>query len=153
MSVLRDQLIEAMNSLTPENWRKGAYFQREGNSSDICMCAHGAAQAVVNPVCKLAVHSLNDVAANRAVYSAENASLVAAKIKASKSSPEIWSNRPDWVKQDCVSNGQNYGNFDIHYLMGMVGLTTVFNDATNTTLEMVKEKFQQAIELATELNV
>lgn len=39
-------LIQARDSLTAENWSKGDYFsQRDGN---ICMCAHGAVQAIIN---------------------------------------------------------------------------------------------------------
>ena len=56
---------------------------------------------------------------------------------------KVWKSRPYWVNAD-----SDKGNLQVHYLMGMVGLTTTFNDHKNTTLEMVKEKFTKAYEVA-----
>jgi hypothetical protein len=65
----------------------------------------------------------------------------------------IWNKRSNWVKDDYQHNGVVYGNKDAHYLLGMVGLTASFNDATDTTLEMIHQKFDEAIELARQLGL
>lgn len=56
----------------------------------------------------------------------------------------VWEHRPSWVRGRTVESS---------YLLGAVGLTASFNDAVYTTLEMVKEKFEQAAELADLLGV
>jgi len=50
-------LIQARDSLTPENWRKGFYFQEDNGT--LCMCAHGAVQAIANPQCRLAINTVS----------------------------------------------------------------------------------------------
>jgi hypothetical protein len=66
---------------------------------------------------------------------------------------KLWDERPSWVKNNFTANGSDYGTKDAHYLLGMVGLTAAFNDRENTTLEMVHAKFDEAIELARQLNL
>lgn len=61
----------------------------------------------------------------------------------------FWDQRPDWVSK----TNPDYGSFDAHYLLGMVGLTANFNDDPKTTLEMIREKFRQAIVLAEDLGI
>ncbi len=141
-------LTEARNSLTPANWRKGAYFQSENNN--LCMCAHGAVQALINPVCKARLLQ-SDITGASADASAGAGASVAGAGGANASAN--WTDRPDWVKNDVVYNNKNYGNGEAHYLLGMVGLTIGFNDRSDTTYEMVIEKFNEAIQLANQLGV
>ncbi len=147
-------LTEARNSLTPVNWRKGTYFQQDHNT--LCMCAHGAVQALVNPVCRERL-LLSDIAGAGALArvgaraSADQGKR--AGERAGGSASANWTNRPDWVKNDIVSDRINYGNGDANYLLGMVGLTVSFNDHSGTTYEMVIEKFNEAIQLANQLGI
>jgi hypothetical protein len=65
----------------------------------------------------------------------------------------IWEQRPSWIKDSFLQNNVDYGSKDAHYLLGMVGLTASFNDAKTTTLAMVHQKFDEAIELARQLSL
>jgi hypothetical protein len=146
-SQIVQDLITARDSLTPETWIKGNYFKQKENT--LCMCAHGAVQKVVNPVCKKAASAAGTVPV--AVADAGAGSALA--IKQYKDPLQAWNARPDYVRQDLIYNNINYGSRDLHYLLGMVGLTITFNDDPNTTLEMVKNKFNEAIELAKLLKI
>lgn len=147
MSSIVHILEQAKNSLTPETWGKEGYFFIQNNN--LRMCAHGAIQALVNPVCRVvldknraAAHPATAIA--RAVADAVRAALARRMATQSKSLKEIWNDCPDWVKN---------ADTNIHYLLGMVGLTIAFNDDPNTTLEMVHQKFDEAIKLAQELGI
>ncbi len=143
---LAETLTEARNSLTPLNWRKGSYFKQENDT--LCMCAHGAVQALVNPVCRERLLQ-SDIGGAEASARAD----AGASAGASASAGVNWTNRHDWVKKDHIRNNKNYGNLEVHYLLGMVGLTTAFNDSPNTIYEMVIEKFNEAIQLANQFGV
>lgn len=143
-------LTEARDSLTLETWIKRDYFRSENKT--ICMCAHGAVQKIVNPKVKPYLEKLDISAAaaaallaGAAASGAASASLAMYNVKDNPRKPllKFWNERHDWIKEDC-----GYGIKDAHYLLGMVGLTINFNDDTNTTLDMVKDKFNEAIELA-----
>ncbi len=138
-------LIEARNSLTPVNWRKGNFFKLENNN--LCMCAHGAVQALINPACKVVLQELDIASVN---YAPASRGAIAG---AGAGEGANWTNRPYWVKNDHIHNNKNYGNGEAHYLLGMVGLTILFNDRPDTTYEMVIEKFNEAIQLANQLGV
>jgi len=152
METLSDILIQARDSLTPKNWRKGAYFKDDNGT--LCMCAHGAVQAIANPQCRLKLAESLVMAPATALAAATAASVGAGEAANSPSSTTTaqqkndWNNRPDWVKRERIINNKNYGNLDTSYLLGMVGLTITFNDDPDTTYEMVIEKFNKAIELA-----
>ncbi len=148
---LAETLTEARDSLTPVNWRKGAYFKLENNA--LCMCAHGAVQMLVNPRCALKMFSIRDHISAAAASSNERIYRREHPFRAPLGEAVIWNNRPNWVKNDFVQDKINYGDLDAHYLLGMVGLTIGFNDKKSTTYEMVIEKFNEAIELATRLGV
>lgn len=60
----------------------------------------------------------------------------------------IWNSRPKWVSEQ-----SKHGVRDAHYLLGLVGLTAMFNDALTTTLADVKAKFEEAAKLADLLEV
>lgn len=47
MKQLTQDLIKVKELLTKETWIKKSYFKEKDNQ--LCMCGHGAAQAVVNP--------------------------------------------------------------------------------------------------------
>lgn len=154
---LQSQLLAARDSLSPSNWRKGHYFRTENNI--LCMCAHGALQAQVNPVCKSKIDNSKSAPADAAVVTAVVAAVVAVVTSAvvgedpSLSLKEIWDKRSEYVKNDRIYDSLNYGNGEAHYLLGMVGLTTTFNDAKDTTFEMLIAKFDEAIALANQLGV
>lgn len=208
-------LTQARDSLT-DNWNKGSYFAAVNDR--LCMCSHGAVQAIVNPSVKQALEmgqvaiqqdspinatpkqstahlACSKVASPlpRAVFSARDAlwertgephepvrerlrpaaplqstvnrardalrdglhlaPVVAAEAAVSPSAlpmfKSLWENRPEWVKSEL----RGHGSLDAHYLLGMVGLTSSFNDDPNTTLQMVKGKFTEAIDLAHQLEV
>lgn len=150
-------------TLTLENWRKCVYFKED--QGQLCMCAHGALQARVNPEVKKALTITTDVLASRApapapaveeaAMAGAGAQMLAVSIENNfaASSSEIWNLRSSSSRSDYIYNGKNYGKREAHYLLGIVGLTVAFNDAKDTTLEMVKEKFREASKLATQLGV
>lgn len=164
---LLNSLRIVKHRLTEELWIKDNYFEAKGDK--LCMCPHGGAQSVVNPkVRSLVVGGDSHVdryldprvratTATRAAHRRDRAHGLGATYRAAHdaraatnrlSSQDIWNSRPSWVKENT-----DYGNLEIHYLMGMVGLDVIFNDDKNTTFAMVQEKLDQAIALAQELNV
>ena len=52
---------------------------------------------------------------------------------------KVWHDCPNWINSDMLR---------AHYIMGMVGLTFHFNDVPSTSLDDIKDKFDQAIELS-----
>jgi hypothetical protein len=62
----------------------------------------------------------------------------------------VWKNRPDWVKKERFFNSISYGFVNLHFLMGMFGITVDFNDNSNTTLDMLKDKLSEAAKWAEE---
>lgn len=151
-----EQLSQVRDSLTLDNWNKGSYFSNKNNI--LCMCVHGAGQALVNPEVKKALENNKVVAALVASDLSVDASLAgeraAGRASASVASAvavetnnkllELWSNRPDWIKQERIYNSISYGFVNLHYLMGMFGITASFNDSPNTTLDMLKDKLSEA---------
>jgi hypothetical protein len=147
-SKIVQDLSAARDLLTPETWQKGAYFGERNDT--LCMCAHGAVQRVVNPECKKAFNSQQAAS----VASAYMGSLVDEVRRLDTLSIILkWDRRSDWVRIDTIVSNKNRGNRDLHYLLCMVGLTPNFNDQHSTTLEMVKAKFNEAIELAKTLGI
>ena len=174
MNTLLSQLHQLNQNLNRSNWRKGSYFQvatsDSSNPDTLCMCIHGAAASVCNPRVKGLLELYKDdvklaaepaaapaavAAAGSAARSGAGAAEAAAeaKIQKGKTPQEVWNNRPDWVKRDYIRDGRNYGNLNLHFLLGMVGATTTWNDDPNTTLEMVHAKIDEAIVLAGVLGV
>jgi hypothetical protein len=157
-SQIVQDLIAARDSLTSENWSQGSYFKPDEQGSKVCMCAHGAVQRVVNPECKKALTIYDMMAAMHATdYISTDASdasdsAFSSRIKGYKLNI-VWNDRQLWVRENFLHQGKNYGNKELHYLLGMVGLTVHFNDHPDTTLEMVKNKFDEAIELAKNLQL
>jgi hypothetical protein len=94
---------------------------------------------------------LDDAIDGGSIEVASVASLALGKLTSIKQ--DIWNNRPDWVRHNRIVDRCDYGNLDVHFLLGMVGLTVSYNDAPNTTLEMIRGKFTEAISLAQELGV
>jgi hypothetical protein len=134
-SQLVNDLITAKNYLTPETWSRGPYFSEK--SGTVCMCAHGAVQLVINPSCKDSI-IIGDIKGANIHASDHSPAERAVRGYADNDKPNFhttWQKQPKSIKQ-------------IHYLLGAVGLTTMFNDHPSTTLEMVKTKFDEAIALA-----
>lgn len=139
-------------SLTEKNWTQKSFFAppRDGATNvALCMCAHGALQARINPAVQKfmlkgqfpTVHVRYDVAARDTTP----------KLNSHLSSSQIWDLRDYSYRMD-VFDGTK-GKPEAHYLLVMVGLTYDFNDHPGTTVEMVKAKFQEAAQLARELGV
>lgn len=146
-SLLVSQMMATRDSLTEENWRKGKYFSEENGK--LCMCVHGAGQVQVNPK---VIQALNANDKDRYAFVAVatlDAIPSAAVAHFSKNNStdllSVWNNRPSWV-----SNDYGYGVKDLHFLFGMFGLTSAFNDAKETTLDMIKAKINEAIAWAEE---
>lgn len=149
-----EAIIAAMNKLTDENWIKGNYFKN--NDNKICMCAHGAVQSETNSrVKEILLQLITDAAADTAPLSGAAALCRAAAWAAltvrgavdADGAVNYYGNVPEWItKQNSV-----YGNLKAHYCLGLVGLTTSFNDHKDTTLQMVKEKMLLAAKKAEEI--
>lgn len=56
---------------------------------------------------------------------------------------KVWNGRPWYVKCN-----DDTGNLELHYLLGMFGITATFNDAEGTTLEMLHERLNVAADWA-----
>lgn len=167
---ITESLQEASDSLTEANWHKGSYFtEKEGV---LCMCAHGAVQALVNPDVVAALTpsparsprpgelaEAEAPAARAATATAAMATAAAATgataafvgaarvtVAVEFQTAALYKKRPSWV------SGSSRG-LNAHYIMGMVGLTVGYNDAADTNLVKVKAKFSDAISIAKELGV
>ncbi len=149
MTTLADILKAARDSLTEETWLKGSYFQEE--SGKLCMCAHGAVQAQVNPIVKQLVNdselttlSIAEKATQESRMGAMAANYAVRDFELSKMEMDYaWRGRPSHMSQD----GKR-GTLEAHYLLGLVGLTGSFNDEPGTHLQDVKDKFNEAISFA-----
>ena len=149
-SKMVEMLQEMKASLTEETHFKGKYFTVKNNH--ICMCIHGAADAVCNPRVKKILSSYTGDRAVRA-NSEANFPPYVNTIRHKNSSKETWDSRPDYIKQDFIYQNINYGNRDLHFLLYMVGATIIWNDLPTTTLEMVHAKIDEAIVLAGVLSI
>lgn len=145
-----DDLAE---TLTKENWYQSFLFY--SNKDTLCMCAHGALQARINPKTRMALSrypvytpisqgASGILAANEGRYVSSRNPLLTPQ--------EVWDIRPARYRNE-VTDYLGHGVLEAHYLLGMVGLTAIFNDASSTTLEMVQAKFREAAALARTLNV
>lgn len=150
-------ILKTKASLTLENWRKVPYFQAD--QGQLYMCAHGALQAIVNPEVKAFLRSnmtgtdlrsaaRSWAASGHAPSTRASWAEAAMRNNPSASPQEIWDLCSSWARSDYIYNGKNYGKSEAHYLLGMVGLTAIFNDATDTTFEMIQQKFGEAHALA-----
>lgn len=182
MTTVAQDIRNAAAALTTATWKKGAYVSV--NKGALCMCAHGALQAQVNPEVKRCIAeyvvpvvwvapvawatqvAAAGAAAEAVVVAAEPAVAAAAAAARSVAAADyaaaaledaagravaaraVWASRPRWVKTPSYR-----GSLEAHYILGMVGLTAAYNDSASTTLTDVKEKFEQAAQLAEELGV
>jgi hypothetical protein len=136
-------LREVRDSLTAENWDKKCLNFSTRNNNLYGMSAHGAAQRLVNLEVKKALEKNNVTHAKLITNSALTAARVG-KDNISKNDKDhfsVWKNRPDWVKYYIW---EGYGNLNLHYLMGMFGLTWGFEIQDSTTLDMIQEKLSEA---------
>jgi hypothetical protein len=136
-------LREVRDSLTKENWVKGYYFDIKNNI--VYMSIHGAAQRLVNPQVRKALEDNNIFAARRCAIDASPAAAVNAAVAILNNNHilSIWKNRPNWVKEDYIYDNKNYGNLNLHYLVGMFGLTKEFESKESTTLDMIQERLSE----------
>lgn len=167
MNTVAQKLTEARDYLTPETWAKKAFFHISPDNQ-ICMCAHAAVQLAINQSLKKFVSHLQNPgvldpgSANNSnlnlrtinichTFSLSEAHEGAMLIEAFGSIQKAWENRPKrgiWCSGDYPDN-EEY----IHCFLGMIGLTSSFNDDPETTYDMVIEKFNQAISVAEELGI
>lgn len=171
-----NQILEVKKILT-SGWTKKRYFQAENDK--ICCCVHGAGQKICNPrvtqifkyfqTTALVVTSAARAAvaaaraAAEAARAAEEAAVAMVMVEAASAaacSPalgsaeasgqakleKIWKNRPGWVSK----TDPTHGNLNLHYLMGMFGITTSFNDCRNTSLDMMLDKLDECAAWTTE---
>lgn len=154
---LSEQIREAARLLTSETWNQDSYFS--ARSGRVCMCAHGAMQVVVNEHVRRALSlpvadmeavaaAVRASAAGRAAGAAERAadaaSLAAGEARAFGTDADqadirrAWERRPSWAPESS-------------YMLGLVGLTALWNDAAGRTLDEVRAKFEEAAKLAEEI--
>lgn len=147
-------LTAARDSLTEETWFRGEYFGfYQGR---LCYCAHGAVQLqtnqdLLNRLMKLGPASVKVARDLATIMRAATAASVP-ELKNQVNHPDpmmVWRNRPDWISR----TQENRGSAEAHYLLGMVGLTSAFNDQHTTSISMVANRFTQAIELAQRLGL
>lgn len=156
-----DQLRQVRDSLTKDNWWKGAYFLWVDNDR-VCMCVHAAAQRIVNPevrkvfasriqntkelVCR-AVEVVSPASSQTSAAETEvlkhGSTGYNIKLK-DKILHEVWQNRPSDVRKP----QEGYGDMNLHWLMGMFGITVAFNDSQSTTLDMIKDRLSDAADWA-----
>lgn len=154
MQTYAEQLRQIRDSLTIENWIKGSYFSNKNDT--VCMCVHGAAQALVNPQVKKVFKedNLDNIVSRVEPDAHVGAALVEAKKAVADSKYQdlltVWKSRPAYLKAERMHNGVSNGFVNLHYLMGMFGITTSFNDSPYTTLEMLKDKLSEAAKWAEE---
>lgn len=149
IQTLINNLEQANQLLTSEVWRQGSYFKLEDNK--ICMCPHGAIHIHINQIARESYkNSLLPQIAPRTLTASEYGYSKIKSIRNEDKNDRIlikaWHERPKWIRKY-----SEYGNYDAHYLLGLVGLTVLFNDNKNTTFKIMKNKFQQAIDLAYKL--
>jgi|SRR6185436_16546805 len=157
MKTVKEILIEASNLLSEDTWYQGSFFntrwQEDTECTVLCYCAHGAVQAVGNekvaeilssPICiEIAVTSdAQDVAGDTRARDAWR--LGAQNTLFGLSVQDNWNSRPFFCNDPTMA---------AHYVLGMVGLTSVFNDLGSTTFQMIKQKFTLAIETAKRLDI
>ena len=135
-------LLQIKESLTDETWGKGRFF--DWRNDMIYMCVNGACQKIVNPKivqmfidehCNYDLSTCAQVEAwivYHEYYAAEVAELAVIKNRDKKIA---WKKRKKF----------RFGHLNVHYLMGLFGLTSNFNDSMSTTLPMIHHKFDQAI--------
>lgn len=143
-------LTEARDSLTSETWRKGQFFRVE--KTILCMCAHGALLAA-NPVYKNVLQqgpldlSVNQMKRVPVIQNGHLGDAIHWGGTSKESLHAAWNDRYRWIKKDTNED------LSAHFLLGMVGLTTAFNDHHETTLAMVHKKLNEAIAFAQQVEL
>lgn len=134
---------------TEDRWAKGSLY----DPMTKCMCAHGLVQAQVNPFVKKNLKRFpnGNMRMGFCEWALDVATIGAYRINLQSKSyaNEVWRRRAAYIGEDLG----RVRNLSAHYLIGMVGLTAAFNDAPDTTFEMILGKFRQAAALARELGV
>lgn len=148
---IAEKLQLAKAYLNSETWHQGRFFQVELEAQKVCLCAHAACgvascglirlyydRAVAEVKSKLIVHGgCNQMSALAGYAHLDAAAWEGYRTFQSLYSYEVaWARRPSWI------NSEN----ETSYVLGMVGLTTHYNDTH--TLEEVLCKFNQAINVA-----
>lgn len=125
--------VRAVKSfLLTHGWTQGKYFRVKGEK--VCACAHGAAQTVSNPRVNAIVRDskrakdASFVAAFTRISSADAAD---AAVAARGALLSCWASREEWIRKDHAG----CGNFNLHYLLGLFGITADYNDDKETALE------------------
>lgn len=158
------QLRKISDILTEDNWNQGSYFDFKDK---LCMCVHGAGQTIVNPQLQFVIQNYTQSLVKienfdfdpgcrtprvMPVEAAKDADLVSKQVNEKLSatidmdpiiSYDVWKERPSYVKNDYENYNKNYGNLNLHFLMGMFGITAQFNDDRGTSLQMLKDKLEE----------
>lgn len=169
---IANDIRSASNLLTNENWGQGSYFfvkmvsiktsemliSRDPTDGNLCMCAHGALQAICNPITKELVSNFNQtrdaagawkVAETSARRSANAASRASQYRPVNTGEPIDVGNARRMLEEQT----DGHSSYESSYLLGIVGLTASFNDHPDTTLDDVKKKFEEAAKLADTLGI
>lgn len=161
-----EQVRAVKSFLLTHGWIKGTYFRAE--SEKVCACAHGAAQVVSNPcvsrILADSYHAPGPAAARATAVAAHACAAEAADLARVAGVPaagvlaardaeraidacahtttgallSCWANRGDWIRES-----HDYGNLDLHYLLGLFGITATYNDAKDTTLGKLVAKLDE----------
>lgn len=136
-----EQVREIISLLSvPGRWGKDHYFHSDG--SVLCCCVHGAAQVVSNPVvtdlwnAALEGGKLRHEATARAASGASSGAYTAAAralLEPSNNYCLTWQKREEWLRL----------RFNLHYLLGMFGITARFNDERWITLQDVLSRLEE----------
>lgn len=147
--------------LKEDVWTQKTFFYNKNGK--LCMCPHGAAQVVSNPRVKEVYKDYQEHITNKNSWQhrrkvwdfislLNQCKRLDVGCAASdghrylNGSLSKWRNQSDWIKSTTSTLG--YGNLEVHYILGMVGLTVEFNDSSSTTFPMIQQKIDQAIVLA-----
>lgn len=131
---IHDQLILIKGSLTKETWTRGSYFTPNYSGN------------VLSPNY---IGLLNNAARNCDPGArAQHASELRKKLTGSDKTGTFEDIFSLWKSRDA----DDYQN-NIHYLMGLFGLSIALNDHCDTTLDMIHQRLDQVIMFAKEYNL
>lgn len=141
---LTKQFSDARDSLSGNTLSKRGYLSVSNNI--LCMCAHTAFHFQTNPRLRRAVNVIDEDLSPQLKLSRMLAGIIpmndAIMFGLYNPTQEAWNNLPDWI-----TTNTGRGSLEGHFLLGAVGLTFEFNDHPDTTIEMIRYKYDLALQL------
>ncbi len=141
--------VRQVKDILGQGRSKGRYFR--ANAGKINCCVHGAAQRVCNSQVTAVFTGMKTWAAKvQEAWSPATAQFAGAAVdtncdrvaaiavttETEESLMAAWRWRPDWVRV-------GLSNLNLHYLLGMFGITPDFNDDPDTTLEEMLQRLER----------